>query len=140
MTIKKITVHYKGEPLEITLRSARSKDGIFRAELMSKASALPEEDSSKYTAFYIHPTCVAAVDSPETWRNASIADFGEVDEQDINLWLDTVYELNPHWKNAWRILHELTEAQEKKTGASLIGSQMPTPTQTTAETSPPLKS
>lgn len=140
MTIKIITVHYKGEPLEITVRSARAKDGIYRAELMQKASMLPEDHSGKYTAFYIHPTCVAAVQEPEWVRTMSIDDFGEFDEKDINAWLDAVYEQNEHWKNAWRILQELTDAQEKKTGASLIGSQMLTETQTKPETSPPLKS
>ena len=60
--------------------------------------------------------------------------------KDINAWLDAVYEQNEHWKNAWRILQELTDAQEKKTGASLTGSQMLTETQTKPETSPPLKS
>lgn len=140
MTLKIITIHYKGEALEITLRNARAKDGIMRAELMDKASQLPESAPGKYTAFYIHPTCVAAVESPEWVRTMTLEDFGEVDEADITLWLDEVYKLNEHWKNAWRVLHELTEAQEKKTGASLIGSQMRTEAQTIPETSPPSKS
>jgi hypothetical protein len=140
MTKKIITVQYNGEPLEITIRNARSKDGILRAELMGKASLLEESNPSKYTAFYIHPTCIAAVDEPEWVRTMTLDQFGDVDEQDIAKWLDAVYEINTHWKNAWRVLHELTEAQEKKTGASLIGSQMPTEIPITPETSPPSKS
>ena len=140
MTTKIITIHYQGKPQEIVVRSSRSKDGIMRSELMQQASLLPEDNPGKYTAFYVHPTCVAAVEEPEWVRNMTLEQFGEVDEQDITKWLDDVYELNPHWKNAWRILHELTEAQEKKTGASLIGSQMPTQAQTPPETSLPSKS
>lgn len=137
----KITIHVKGVLVEVTLRHAKARDGIRRAKLMQEAAKLPADAPDKYAAFYLYPTCVSAVAEPEWVRAMPFEDFLDVEETEIDLWTGRVYDINPHWREVLRTLHNLTLEEEKKTGQLLNGLNQLTETlQQVTETYPPLKS
>ena len=142
MATKIITIHVDDEPVEVTLKTARKDDGIWRAELMAKAATEGANDARSMAAFYLYPTCVAAVKSPESIRNILLGDFmSRIDEADLDMWVSEAYELNPQWKASMKVLAEMSKEEEKKIGQPLTGSNMPMETQMlTVETSPALRS
>ena len=110
----------------MVLKSARKADGIWRAELMGKAAQMDSTQPESQVAFYLFPTCVACVKEPLEIRNMSLSDFlNKVDENDIETWTKEAYELNPQWKEGWKLLAEMSEEQSKLTGTPSSGSTEP---------------
>jgi len=122
VAIKTIVIHVNDEEVQVELKSARKMDGIWRAELMAKAAIMPPEDKTSMVAFYLYPSCVAAVKSPQAIRDMTLDDFiSTVDEADIDLWLQEAYDLNPQWKANMRMLAEMGEGEQKKLGTPSNG-------------------
>ena len=87
MATKIITIHVDDEPVEVTLKSARKDDGLWRAELMMKSSEQMDR-MRQIAAFHLYPTCVAAVKEPASVRDMSFDDFmTKIDEADIDAWV-----------------------------------------------------
>jgi hypothetical protein len=128
MATKIITIHVDDEPVEVTLKSARKDDGLWRAELMMKSSEQMDR-MRQIAAFHLYPTCVAAVKEPASVRDMSFDDFmAKVDEADIDAWVGAAYELNPQWKQSMKALVDMTEDEKKRPGTSVSGSPVPTET------------
>jgi hypothetical protein len=114
MATKKITVRIKDEPVELTLRSSKVDDGLWRGELIAQAVQARENETQRRSVagIVIYPNCVPAVKEPDWVREMSLDDFiNDVEEQDANTWMDAAYELNPHWKNIYQAPDE--EAEKK---------------------------
>ena len=124
MATKSITIEIDDKPVEIELKSAKKADGIRRAELMLEATNLNESELRRQVAFFIWPTCIAAVKSPEWVRNMSLADFiDKVDEVGMDLWFGEAFTLNPQWKAGMKVLGEvMTDEAQKKITQSEPGS------------------
>ena len=144
MSTKVITIHVDDEEVQVTLKSAKKDDGLWRAELMSQAAVKNKDktDQRALEEFYTHPTCVAAVKDPDWVRNMPFDDFmSTVDEADIITWTIEAYELNPQWKAGMVRRAQLGEEEEKKIGTPSNGSPKPTGRRTRrTATSQPLKS
>ena len=81
---------------------------------MTKALKLDKEDPSALVAFYLYPTCMAAVKEPQWVKDMPLEDFiNLVDEPDIDLWVGEAYELNPQWQASMRVLSGLGEDEAK---------------------------
>ena len=131
MTLEKITIEIDDKAIELELKSAKKADGIYRAELMMGATKLEESELRKQVAFFIYPTCIAAVKSPEWVRQMSLADFiDKVGESDMDAWLTKAYELNPQWKTGMRVLGEAMTAEAEK---KIMTSEPGSPKSTTVE-------
>lgn len=131
MATKTITINYGKKLVEVTLRSAKLRDGMRRTEMMMAIKDLADDDPKKPIAFYTYPTCLAAVDSPEEMRSISLDDFiDHVDEADVAKWVQAAYDLNPQWKEGMKLLREMGEKAlkeaEKKTSTPSNGSNEPT--------------
>lgn len=142
MPTKTITVHIDDVATEVVLKSARKEDGIWRGELMTQAAVGGVQNARSMVAFYLYPTCVAAVKAPLEVRTMSLDDFiAKVDEADMDMWTEEAYGLNPQWKISMKVLAELSEEEAKKPGTPLTGSGSPTEDpKMQLEISPSLKS
>jgi hypothetical protein len=122
MTTKKITVTISDVPVELTLRSAKISDGLWRGELISQAINSKEEKTNrqKINDTILYPTCICCVLEPAWVREMTPEAFmNNVEDRDAPAWMDAAYELNPHWKT----IYEAAPDAEKKTGTRLTGSQ-----------------
>jgi hypothetical protein len=139
-TTKNLTIHIDDKPVKIKLKAARKADGILRAELMTKAINGDQSPRSQ-VAFFLYPTCIAAVAEPQEVREMSLDDFiNNVDEADIDKWLALAYELNPQWQTTMQALAAIGEEAEKKISESSSGLMQRMGDLTPApETSQPLK-
>lgn len=138
MATKSITIHVGEEEVTLLLKPASQRDGVRRATLMATSREGEMADRSeieKQVAFYKYPTCVCCVREPERIAQMTFDQFMEVDEQDIDAWVQAAYDLNPQWAKAWKLMAEMTEQEAKKVGTPSDGSSEPTP-QPEPETSP----
>ncbi len=111
---KTITIHVDEQPVEVELRSARKSDGLRRAERMMDAAKMDGNDGLKQVAFFLYPTCIAATVTEEIAK-MTLTDFVEkVDEADVDKWAETAYELNPQWRDAFKVMAEMGAEAEKK--------------------------
>jgi hypothetical protein len=141
MPTKRLVIHVDDNEVEIVLKTAKKGDGIWRAELMTEAVKM-EQSARSMIAFYLYPTCIAAVKEPQWVRDMSLDDFiKKVDEPDIDQWNADAYELNQQWKKGMRDLAELGEPDTKKSGTPSSGLTVPTEeAEAPTEISQPLKS
>lgn len=129
MSTKEIDIHLKedGELVHLVLHSARMEDGWYRGQLIGEGVDVPEsKDGNAYelakrsAAILIRPSCLASLSEFDPLRKMSLDEFFEIPDFDANLWLNTAYELNPHWNpNGLRIA---AAEVEKKIGTLLSGS------------------
>lgn len=117
MATHKIKVHIDSKVVTVELKSARKSDGIWRAELMTKALLNQENQPRALVGFYLYPNCMAAVLEPQWVRDLTLDEFiDRVDEVDMDTWTEAAFALNPHWKQTLKNIGELDEESSKKTG------------------------
>jgi len=136
-----ISVTINDEPVEITLRPANIGDASYHAELLNAGDAIVLDGSHdtfgrKNVGTYLYPHCVACVESPISVREMTLADFMQLDEQELDGWAAKTQELNNHWwaSQAKQVMAsmaqvvEMSEQAQKKTGTPLSGSPQSTTT------------
>ena len=127
MTTKEIDIHLKedGELVHLNLHSAHIEDGLYRGQLIGEAVHMKEngnarENAKRSAGIMMRPSCLASLREDDPLRNMSLDEFFEIPDYDMNIWLDAVYEINPHWNpNGYRMA---VEEIEKKIGKLLTGS------------------
>ena len=127
MSKKEIDIHLKedGELVHLVLHSPKIEDGLYRGELIGEAVDMKEngnahENAKRSAGIMMRPSCLASLSEDDPLRFMPLDEFFEIPDYDVNIWLNEVYIVSPHWNPSG--LRIAAAEVEKKIGMLSNGS------------------